>query len=79
MPLQTLDDPNASHMHRYAAGEAVVFNTAHRYQTTNAGRYEVVSCMPVRDGELQYRVRNAVDGQERVVSENEIDRAGANP
>ena len=80
MPIQSLDNPNDSHVHRYAVGDAVIFNTAHRYQTTNEGTYEVISRMPVRDGQLQYRVRNALDRQERVVSEEEIDSvAGANP
>ena len=36
------------------------------------GAYKITKLLPERDGELQYRIKNATEDHERVASESEL-------
>jgi hypothetical protein len=40
------------------------------------GAYEIIRQMPERDGELQYRIKSAVEGHDRVALESELSGLG---
>ena len=59
-------------MHKYSIGQTVHYSgeAGSHYAS---GDYEIVRLLPENTaGELQYRVRKAPDGQERVVREHQI-------
>jgi hypothetical protein len=61
--------------HKYAVGQSVRF-TPDRSTTASArGTYTVVRALPETGGILQYRVKAKVNGQERVVREDQLDRS----
>jgi len=61
--------------HKYSAGQSVKF-TPDRYADVSArGAYTVVKTLPETGGVLQYQVRAKVDGRERVVREDQLERS----
>jgi hypothetical protein len=59
-------------LHKYKAGETVTI-TPNRARATPRGRFKIVRPMPAEHGRVQYRVRSAMDGHERVVLETDLD------
>jgi hypothetical protein len=60
--------------HKYAPGQSVRFSP-HRLQDAARGIYTIVMRLPEEDNILQYRIKAKTDGRERVVRENQLDRA----
>ena len=61
--------------HKYSAGQNVRF-TPDRYADASArGAYTIVRTLPESGGVVQYRVKAKVDGRERVVREDQLERS----
>jgi hypothetical protein len=63
--------------HKFTIGQVVDFVPGPRDGNVPRGRYKVQRLMPSETTDLQYRVKHAVDGHERVVLESQLagDRA----
>jgi len=59
-------------VHQYRVAQAVEFFPASGIDRKAKGQYTVVRLLPMDGAIAQYRVRNKMDGHERVVSENEL-------
>jgi hypothetical protein len=75
--------PAASHMHRvpyhrYKVGQTVVAPSGGLGAYIPRGHHVIVRLLPI-SGQPQYRVRSMADGLERVVSEDQIFPAAADP
>lgn len=63
--------------YKFAVGETVDFVPGAGDTNVPYGKYKVQRQMPSENRELQYRVKHATDGHERVLSESRlIARAG---
>jgi len=61
--------------HKYAAGQSVRF-VPYRYEDGSArGVYTIVRLLPEQESTPQYHIRAKVDGRERVVREDQLNRA----
>jgi NAD(P)H-flavin reductase len=60
--------------HKYSVGQSVKFTPDRSAGTSARGAYTVVKRLPESEGILQYHVRAKVDGRERVVREDQLDR-----
>jgi len=61
--------------HKYSVGQSVRF-TPDRYADVSArGAYTIVRTLPETSGILQYQVKAKVDGRERVVREDQLERS----
>lgn len=60
--------------HKFAVGQDLYFSSGFGDNNKRKGRYKVVRRLPEADSVLQYRIKSEMDGQERVVRENEIER-----
>lgn len=61
--------------HKYSVGQSVRF-TPDRYADASVrGAYTIVRTLPETGGVLQYRVKAKVDGRERVVREDQLERS----
>ena len=58
--------------HRYRVGQAVEFTPERGVEHTSKGRYEIVRLFLGEGNAPRYRIKNKVDGQERMVGENEL-------
>jgi hypothetical protein len=58
--------------HKYRVGQAVEFNPERGVEHTSKGRYEVVRLFLGEGNSPRYRIKNKVDGQERMVGEGEL-------
>ncbi|HEX5325079.1 MAG TPA: hypothetical protein VFW75_00280 [Acetobacteraceae bacterium] len=58
--------------HKFAVGQAVEFLPGPRDGNVPRGRYRVQRLLPSEAGDLQYRVKHAIDGHERVVVESQL-------
>lgn len=58
--------------HKFAIGQEVHYLPRPQDVKVPRGRYRIVRQLPPEDGELQYRVKHAVDGHERAVSERQL-------
>lgn len=58
--------------HRYATGQTVLFKPSGN-PLSERGWFKIVSKMPERDNQPQYRIKNEANGQERVVVEGELE------
>ena len=59
-------------LHKYASGAAVQFSPSAFDGNAPRGGYVVVRQMPSETRDLQYRIKNAHDGHERVVRESQL-------
>ena len=60
---------------KFRTGQAVRLSRS-RYRTNSTGEYKIVRLLPnERGGELEYRVKSALEAYERVVRESEIEQA----
>lgn len=58
--------------HSFAVGETVSYLPGQGDGSAVPGRFTVVSRMPPLGTELQYRVKSALDGHERMVRESQL-------
>jgi hypothetical protein len=58
--------------HKYRVGQAVEFFPNRRVDHKARGRYTIVRLLPMDGNTPQYRVKNATNGHERMVWENEL-------
>jgi hypothetical protein len=61
--------------HKFKVGQIVHFSPKPRSQSSGPhGTYQITKQLPERDGEFQYRIRNAYEEHERVAVESELRR-----
>jgi hypothetical protein len=60
--------------HKFAVGQALYFSPGIGGESKSKGRYKVVRQLPETGNMLQYRIKSEMDGQERVVREDQIER-----
>jgi hypothetical protein len=60
--------------HKFSIGQALQFSPGLGQDSKAKGRYKVVRQLPETGNVLQYRIKSEVDGQERVVREDQIVR-----
>ena len=58
--------------HKFAVGQTVELRSTPGERNIPAGRYKVQRQLPSETRDLQYRVKHATDGHERVVLESQI-------
>jgi hypothetical protein len=60
--------------HKFAVGQALYFSPGLGEDRKSQGCYKVVRQLPEIGNMLQYRIKSEIDGQERVVREDQIER-----
>jgi hypothetical protein len=60
--------------HKYAPGQSVRFSPGRGQDETARGVYTIVTKLPEEGRVPQYRIRAKMDGRERVVREDQLDR-----
>jgi hypothetical protein len=65
---------DATLTHRFHIGQMVRLSGGFQLRIAVAGDYKVLSQLPSRDGELQYRIKSNREPYERVVKEDELER-----
>jgi hypothetical protein len=60
--------------YKYSIGQSVRFTPDRSADASARGTYTIVRALPESGGILQYRVKARVNGQERVVREDQLDR-----
>jgi hypothetical protein len=61
--------------HKYSTGQSVRFSPDRSTDAGARGAYTVVKTLPETGGILQYHVRAKLDGRERVVREDQLERS----
>ncbi len=59
--------------HKFRVGQAVSFSPGRGIDHRSKGGYTVSRLLPVEGNTPQYRIKNDVDGHERMVQENELE------
>jgi hypothetical protein len=59
-------------LHKFAVGQTVDLRPSPGERNIPSGRYKIQRQLPSETRDLQYRVKHAVDGHERVVLESQI-------
>ena len=70
--MRQLPDPN-SWQHSFITGAVVRLSKRFPPRKAAPGPYEVVSQLPERDGQLQYRIKSGCEPFYRTVKENELE------
>ena len=65
----------AQHQHKFVVGQVVNFLPASADGNVRRGQYAIQRLLPSERGEPQYRVRHALDGHERVVTESQLSQS----
>jgi hypothetical protein len=60
--------------HKYSVGQNVRFTPDRNTGPGARGAYTIVKTLPETGGVFQYHVKSMIDGQERVVREDQLDR-----
>ena len=60
--------------HKFAVGQALQFSPGLGEDRSKKGRYKVVRQLPETGNMLQYRIKSDMDGHERIVLEDQIER-----
>jgi hypothetical protein len=60
------------HQHKFTVGQVVNFLPGPLDRNVPRGKYKVQRLLPSETADLQYRVKHATDGHERVVSESQL-------
>jgi len=60
--------------HKFAVGQALRFSPGLGEDRKKRGRYKVVRQLPETGNMFQYRIKSEMDGQERVVREDQLER-----
>jgi hypothetical protein len=58
--------------HKFRVRQAVSFSPGRGVDRGSKGHFTIVRLLPIEGNIPQYRIRNNVDGQERMVREDEI-------
>ena len=58
--------------HKFGVGQTVHFSPGRGVDHRSKGRYTIVRLLPTDSNLPQYRIRNIVNGQERIVHEGEL-------
>ena len=61
--------------HKYSTGQNVMFSPDRYVDAGARGAYTIVKTLPESGGILQYHVKAKVDGRERVVREDQLERS----
>jgi hypothetical protein len=60
--------------HKYSVGQSVRFTPDRNINASARGAYTIVRTLPESGGVFQYQVKAKIDGRERVVREDQLDR-----
>ena len=60
--------------HKFAVGKALYFSPGLGDESKSKGHYKVVRQLPETGNMFQYRIESEMDGQERMVRENQLKR-----
>ena len=60
--------------HKFVVGHVLHFSPSLSKDSKSKGHYKVVRLLPESDNMLQYRIKSEIDGQERVVREDQIEQ-----
>ena len=60
--------------HKYSVGQNVRFTPDRNSDVGARGAYTIVKTLPEAGGILQYHIKAKIDGRERVVREDQLDR-----
>ena len=60
--------------HKFAIGQSVRFTPNRNTDASARGAYTIVKRLPESEGVLQYHVKAKIDGRERVVREDQLER-----
>jgi hypothetical protein len=66
-------EPNMA-THKFSIGQALQFSPSLGEDSKRKGRYKVVRQLPETGNMLQYRIKSEMDGHERVVREDQVER-----
>jgi len=66
---------NESFSHRFAIGKMVQLSKGVPLRNAVAGPYEVLSQLPEREGEFQYRIKSAREPYQRIMKEGDLELA----
>ncbi len=58
--------------HKFSVGQTLQFSPGLGEDSKSRGRYKVVRQLPEASNTLQYRIKNEMDGHERVVREDQM-------
>jgi hypothetical protein len=58
--------------HKFRVGQAVEFFPDPGIDRSSRGRYTIVRLLPLEGNTPQYRIKSALDGQERLVRETQL-------
>ncbi|GGF11460.1 hypothetical protein GCM10011611_16410 [Aliidongia dinghuensis] len=58
--------------HKFRAGQTVQFTPSLFDRAAKRGQYRVVCGLPAEGNDNQYRIKNVIDGHERVVRESQL-------
>ena len=61
--------------HKFDIGESVRFSPDRNQLRPSERRFKIVRCLPETANVLQYRIKSQIDGHERVVREDQLDRS----
>jgi hypothetical protein len=61
--------------HKYSVGQSVRFNPDRYADVSARGAYTIMKTLPEAAGVPQYHVKAKVDGRERVVREDQLERS----
>ena len=63
--------------HRFAVGQTVRFSPdrGQEHELRRGALFQIVRLLPEAGNVLQYHVKSEIDGQERVVREDQLERA----
>lgn len=62
-------------LHKYQLGQRVRLVQTTRFRATADGPYEITRQLPLEDSGFRYRVKSTNEQYERVVGEDELERA----
>jgi hypothetical protein len=60
---------------KFRSGQAVILNRSVSSKWAAGGEYKVVRLLPEIDGELRYRIKSVREPHERVVREDDLQKA----
>jgi integration host factor subunit alpha len=71
--MEVDESPHNRMSHKFYIGQLVAFHPRKGSPISTArGAYEILEQLPERDGELQYRIKNAAEQHERIALESEL-------
>jgi hypothetical protein len=60
---------------KFRCGEAVHIGRNIRFNSAAGGEYKIMKLLPESDGEVRYRVKSVCESHERVVREDDLEKA----